>query len=170
MKNDLNDLKKITHDLINEENIDSINKKNKSIIKKMYQENEDIKNENLKNEKKSYEAVPLDNKNNDLKNKVENDKYEYAETIVEEETLSLLEKEIEMIKRALLRSKGRRKLAAKELGISERTLYRKIKQFDLNIGSSLYFLKKGDKKFRDLYDWEFLVSLPKVYSLLYILC
>ncbi len=132
MKNDLNDLKKITHDLINEENIDSINKKNKSIIKKMYQENEDIKNENLKNEKKSYEAVPLDNKNNDLKNKVENDKYEYAETIVEEETLSLLEKEIEMIKRALLRSKGRRKLAAKELGISERTLYRKIKQFDLN--------------------------------------
>jgi len=132
MKNDLNDLKKITHDLINEENIDSINKKNKSIIKKMYQENEDIKNENLKNEKKSYEAVPLDNKNNDLKNKVENDKYEYAETIIEEETLSLLEKEIEMIKRALLRSKGRRKLAAKELGISERTLYRKIKQFDLN--------------------------------------
>jgi len=84
------------------------------------------------NEKKSYEAVPLDTDNNDLNNKVEKDKYEYAETIVEEETLSLLEKEIEMIKRALSRSKGRRKLAAKELGISERTLYRKIKQFDLN--------------------------------------
>ncbi|MAU58818.1 MAG: sigma-54-dependent Fis family transcriptional regulator [Flavobacteriaceae bacterium] len=133
MKNDLNDLKKITHDLINDENLDStINNKNKAIIKKMYQENEEIKNENLKNEKKSYEAVPLDNKNNDLKNKVKKDKYEYAETIIEEETLSLLEKEIEMIKRALLRSKGRRKLAAKELGISERTLYRKIKQFDLN--------------------------------------
>ena len=132
MKNDLNDLKKITHDLINDENIDSINKKNKAIIKKMYQENEEIKNENLKNEKKSYKVVPLDNTNNDLKNKVKKDKYEYAETIVEEETLSLLEKEIEMIKRALLRSKGRRKLAAKELGISERTLYRKIKQFDLN--------------------------------------
>ena len=37
-----------------------------------------------------------------------------------------------MIKRALVRSNGKRKLAAKELGISERTLYRKIKQFDLN--------------------------------------
>ena len=37
-----------------------------------------------------------------------------------------------MIKQALTRSKGKRKLAAKELGISERTLYRKIKQFDLN--------------------------------------
>ncbi len=37
-----------------------------------------------------------------------------------------------MIKRALERSKGKRKLAAKELGISERTLYRKIKQYDLS--------------------------------------
>jgi len=36
-----------------------------------------------------------------------------------------------MIKRALERNKNKRKLAAKELGISERTLYRKIKQFDL---------------------------------------
>ena len=132
MKNDLNDLKKITHDLINDENIDSINKKNKAIIKKMYQENDEIKDEDFKNEKKSFEAVPLDTNNNNLKDKVEKDKYEYAETIIEEETLSLLEKEIEMIKRALSRSKGRRKLAAKELGISERTLYRKIKQFDLN--------------------------------------
>ena len=100
----------------------------------MYEENDEKKDQDFKNEKKSYEAVPLDtnNNNNNLKDKVEKDKYEYAETIVEEETLSLLEKEIEMIKRALSRSKGRRKLAAKELGISERTLYRKIKQFDLN--------------------------------------
>jgi len=127
MKNDLNDLKKITHDLINEEEIGSVNKKNKAIIKKMYQESEAIKTE-----EKSYEAVPLETKKNDLKNKIEKDKYEYAETIVEEEILSLLEKEIEMIKKSLIRSKGKRKLAAKELGISERTLYRKIKQFDLN--------------------------------------
>ena len=38
---------------------------------------------------------------------------------------------IELIKKALERSKGKRKLAADELGISERTLYRKIKQYDL---------------------------------------
>ena len=37
----------------------------------------------------------------------------------------------EMIKQALIRSKGKRKLAAKELGISERTLYRKIKEYNL---------------------------------------
>ena len=57
--------------------------------------------------------------------------FEYAETIEEVETLSLLDKEIELIKKALERSKGKRKLAADELGISERTLYRKIKQYDL---------------------------------------
>ena len=47
--------------------------------------------------------------------------------------IDLLEKEIEMIKSALERAKGKRKVAAQELGISERTLYRKIKQFDLNL-------------------------------------
>ena len=55
--------------------------------------------------------------------------YDDAETI--EDTISLQEKEFEMIKRSLERNKGKRKLAAKELGISERTLYRKIKQYDL---------------------------------------
>ena len=59
------------------------------------------------------------------------DRYDFVEAI-EEEPLSLLDKEIEMIKRALERSKGKRKQAAAELGISERTLYRKIKQYDLN--------------------------------------
>ena len=54
-----------------------------------------------------------------------------SETIEEEETLSLHDKEVEMIKQALIRTNGRRKNAAKELGISERTLYRKIKQHNL---------------------------------------
>ncbi len=50
---------------------------------------------------------------------------------VEEEPLSLDEVEKEMIKKALDRHNGRRKLAAKDLNISERTLYRKIKEYDL---------------------------------------
>jgi transcriptional regulator with PAS, ATPase and Fis domain len=49
-----------------------------------------------------------------------------------EETLSLMDTEKEMIKKALLKHKSRRRNAAKELGISERTLYRKIKEYDLN--------------------------------------
>ena len=63
--------------------------------------------------------------------------FEYAETIEEEETLSLHDKEVEMIKQALIRTNGRRKNAAKELGISERTLYRKIKQHNLGDVSDL---------------------------------
>lgn len=49
-----------------------------------------------------------------------------------EETLSLVEKEKELIERALEKYNGKRRAAAKELGISERTLYRKIKEYDLN--------------------------------------
>ena len=48
-----------------------------------------------------------------------------------EESLSLVEKESDLIRKALKKHKGKRKLAANELGISERTLYRKIKELDL---------------------------------------
>ena len=51
--------------------------------------------------------------------------------IYEEEIISLQDKEVELIRRALERNQGKRKDAAEELGISERTLYRKIKQFGL---------------------------------------
>lgn len=49
----------------------------------------------------------------------------------DDESLSLEQKEKEMISKALTKYKGRRKKAANELGISERTLYRKIKQYDI---------------------------------------
>lgn len=51
---------------------------------------------------------------------------------IEVESLSLQERELELIKRALDKNKGRRRNAAKELGISERTLYRKIKEYNLD--------------------------------------
>ena len=60
------------------------------------------------------------------------EKFDFIEDVEEEEeTLSLHDKEIELIKKSLERHNGKRKLAADELGISERTLYRKIKQYDL---------------------------------------
>jgi transcriptional regulator with PAS, ATPase and Fis domain len=63
---------------------------------------------------------------------VQDNNYQFAESIEEEEeVLRLEQKEIEMIKKSLEKNKGKRKMAADELGISERTLYRKIKQFDL---------------------------------------
>jgi transcriptional regulator with PAS, ATPase and Fis domain len=52
-------------------------------------------------------------------------------TLPVEESLSLEEREIELINKALDKSKGKRKNAAKELGISERTLYRKINEYNI---------------------------------------
>ncbi|MFK7775327.1 MAG: sigma-54 interaction domain-containing protein [Saprospiraceae bacterium] len=60
---------------------------------------------------------------------IENPDFEHAEEVVE--TLSLEAMEKQMIDKALKKYKGRRKEAAEELGISERTLYRKIKQYEL---------------------------------------
>jgi transcriptional regulator with PAS, ATPase and Fis domain len=63
--------------------------------------------------------------------KIEDTSIEDTEEFVEE-SLSLEEKEIELIKKALDKHNGKRKYAAQELGISERTLYRKIKEYDIN--------------------------------------
>ena len=123
MKNDLNDLKKLTHELMENENMSSVQKNNPDLIKKIYGELED--------QNKTVEFINPESKANTHSNTPPISQYDYAETVIEEEPLSLLEKEIEMIKQALKRSNGKRKIAAKELGISERTLYRKIKQFDL---------------------------------------
>jgi len=76
-----------------------------------------------------------DNKFNDnnASTVFENNKKDFIEDTQEvlEETLSLRDKEIEMIKKALIKHKGKRKNAADELEISERTLYRKIKEYEL---------------------------------------
>ena len=128
MKNDLNDLKKLTLELMNQETSEAVQEKNRNLINKIYGSNSsEEKSQNI-------ESLAVDNQYQEAVHKSE-ESYDYAETIVEEEPLSLLQKEIEMIKTALERSQGKRKLAAEELGISERTLYRKIKQYDLNDGS-----------------------------------
>ena len=128
MKGDLNDLKKLTLDLIKNGKNSDFDEKNQSLIEKIYGEKSSIENK-----ENTFSSVSLESEDSGIKDvNPLVDKYSYAETIEEEEPLSLHEKELEMIKQALIRSKGKRKLAAEELGISERTLYRKIKQFDIN--------------------------------------
>ena len=128
MKGDLNDLKKLTLDLIKNGKNSDFDEKNQSLIEKIYGEKSSIENK-----ENTFSSVSLESEASEIKDvNPLVDKYSYAETIEEEEPLSLHEKELEMIKQALIRSKGKRKLAAEELGISERTLYRKIKQFDIN--------------------------------------
>ena len=122
MKNDLNDLKKLTLDLMNKE----INSEERDgLIQKIYG------NKSFEDNKESATFTVMNPELDRPQQTIENH-YNYAETIEAEEPLSLLDKEIEMIKKALQRSNGKRKMAADELGISERTLYRKIKQYDLN--------------------------------------
>ena len=128
IKNDLNDLKKLTLELMNNGTSEKIQKKNKGLIEKIYgKETEESEETNLN----SVDIATFESKIPEISKVNAVDKYDYAETIEEEEPLSLQAKELEMIKQALLRCNGKRKLAAKELGISERTLYRKIKQYDL---------------------------------------
>jgi DNA-binding NtrC family response regulator len=74
--------------------------------------------------------VSFHNDDDDIHEEEDDEEY-YIETVEEDENLSLQDKEIEMIKKSLERNSNKRKLAAKELGISERTLYRKIKQYNL---------------------------------------
>ena len=117
MRNDINDLKKLTLDLLNSENIEEVQQENHQLIEKIYG-NKETKSSNI-------EVL-------NIPQKVVGDKnYDFIETIEEDESLSLQDKEIEMIKRSLEKNNNKRKLAASELGISERTLYRKIKQYDL---------------------------------------
>jgi len=122
MKNDLNDLKKLTLELMNQ---DISSEERDGLIQKIYG------NESFEDNKENPTLTVM-NPEVDVPQQQNEDQYSFVETIEAEEPLSLLDKEIEMIKKALERSNGKRKMAADELGISERTLYRKIKQYDLN--------------------------------------
>ncbi|HAO15567.1 MAG TPA: sigma-54-dependent Fis family transcriptional regulator [Tenacibaculum sp.] len=117
MRNDINDLKKLTLDLLKDGNSKQVREENHRLIQKIYQEQES----EVVPEVEVVQIPQQSNQNN----------YDFIETIEEDESFSLQEKEVEMIKKSLEKNNGKRKLAAKELGISERTLYRKIKQYDL---------------------------------------
>ena len=127
MKSDLHDLKKLTLELMKNGSA-KVQEINTNLIQKIYGSNE-------KETEITFEETP---RNKSFSNQVEddfdeNEDFQFAETVEdeEEEILKLDKKEIEMIKKSLEKNKGKRKAAADELGISERTLYRKIKQFDL---------------------------------------
>lgn len=123
MKSDLNDLKKLTLEMLKGSDSEKVQEENQQLIRKIYGAN----GEEEPPERPAVEVLPP----KEPQQLHQEDKYHFAEEIEEEETLSLQEKEIELIKKSLDRNRGKRKAAAAELGISERTLYRKIKQYDL---------------------------------------
>ena len=130
MKSDLNDLKKLTLKLMQEGDSKQVQDDNEGLIQKIYgNSGDDIDEADIDEDELSVLQIPQ--QNTAAQKQEENDKYYFAEEIEEEETLSLQDKELELIKKSLERHSGKRKAAAEELGISERTLYRKIKQYNL---------------------------------------
>jgi transcriptional regulator with PAS, ATPase and Fis domain len=139
MQKDINDLKKLTLELINSGNSSDVKADNEHLIKQLYAhtpQNSTLRSMNegdidSQEAEKSQSIDVIDYKKPENTTAV--DKYHFAEDIEEEEeeSLSLHDKELELIKKSLDKYEGKRKEAAQELGISERTLYRKIKQFNL---------------------------------------
>ena len=150
MKRDVNDLKTLTLELMKSGNASKVKEEHSSLIEKIYSETDATHAEQVKDLMEEHTEI-IDEDQEDMGSEVavyripektsdsfesnmdrhNRDQYEYAEEIQEEESLSLQEKELELIKKSLQKYEGKRKDAAKELGISERTLYRKIKQYDL---------------------------------------
>ena len=112
LKSDMNEMKKIIDSIMNNSN--SISSEPNSYL----QEDNNSSNENLIIEKRS--------------NLGENQFQEVTELVNENESLRIESKERELIIKALIKNKNKRKYAAKDLGISERTLYRKIKHYNLD--------------------------------------
>ena len=120
MKNDMNDLKRLVHDLMEQRGDDAqLSKDHARIIQSIYTDHKqgygDADGSPMII---SHHAEPQSTHIQDTEEFVE-------------ESLSLEDKEVEMIRKALQRHNGKRKYAAEDLGISERTLYRKIKEHNL---------------------------------------
>lgn len=113
-RSEINDLKKIVYDLVTGAGGKAVplNNENVKIINRIYSD----RNEDDGNGMTIHSPLPHGGS-------------QPQQVIEVEETLSLQDKEIDMIRKALRKHKGKRKNAAKELGISERTLYRKINEY-----------------------------------------
>ncbi len=117
MKKDITELKKIVIDILDKDQDDPSLAKTKALLIK-HVENENKTMHEKDDNATIADAVP------------ENEETFHPSEIVEE-SLSLQDKEKEMIRKALEKHRGKRKEAARELGISERTLYRKIKEYQI---------------------------------------
>jgi len=123
MKRDMVELKKLVADIIEHGGV-SINHSSQT-LNQLYRDIEIPGS----NEQQFTLQKPVINANN---NNINTNPYSITQDAEEvEESLSLIDKESDLIRKALKKHKGKRKLAANELGISERTLYRKIKELNL---------------------------------------
>jgi DNA-binding NtrC family response regulator len=122
MKKDLNDLKKVVHDIVQVGGnaLGSLPSDDLQTIDRLYHNESNFPIVSGANEIKVHNPIIVKETSNG-----------FNQPIVVEESLSLQDKEIDMIKKALKKHKGKRKYASQELGISERTLYRKINEYKI---------------------------------------
>ena len=130
LRHDMNDLKKIVLELLQNKG-QEVAEDNAQVVQRFYQ---DLQPEARNNEIKALIAhrdqeETAEVRTPEISRENEDDYHDHLEI---EESLSLEEKERELIKKALEKHQGKRKYAARDLGISERTLYRKIKEYNLN--------------------------------------
>lgn len=117
MKNDMTDLKQLVFELMEKDQGEfSLSESKEQLIQKLYSST-DTTSRDINSRIEATDEVITN--------------IQDTEEIVEE-SLSLVDKEIELIKKALEKHHGKRKHAANELGISERTLYRKIKEYNID--------------------------------------
>ncbi|MGQ9620630.1 MAG: sigma-54 interaction domain-containing protein [Bacteroidales bacterium] len=122
MKNDVSDLKKLVLGMLEKEGDISLKEEHTEVIRNLYGESK----------VESPSQVDTVNHVADFKSRHSQADIQDTEEIVEE-SLSLSEKEMELIIKALEKHNHKRKQAAKELGISERTLYRKIREYGIKM-------------------------------------
>jgi len=123
MKKDLSDLKKLVIELVHQNGDFSLNNDQTAIVNRLYKE----VNPNFGQSR--ILPSPTEKNVNEFQATPETEDFETHEEV--EESLSLEDREKELIQKALEKHRGKRKYAAAELGISERTLYRKIKEYNL---------------------------------------
>lgn len=123
MKSDMNDLKKLVYDLIQHGDTSiTLGQPHTAVIENLFRDEVPPG---------TGQAVPEASRVEFQPHQVRDDIQDTEEIV--EESLSLADKEVEMIRKALEKFNGKRKLAARELGISERTLYRKIKEYGIDL-------------------------------------
>lgn len=119
MKKDMNDLKRLVYDIIDKgkDTHPDLNPRTSVVLRKLYEESDVLSKKDIKPE---HIEINDDTETED------------AMAAIIEESFSLEEKEKEMIVKALEKNTGKRKKTAEDLGISERTLYRKLKQYNID--------------------------------------
>lgn len=130
MKADVSDLKRLVYGLAQTNDLEMPTGQKQSNYYPAQLPARNMQSADLQQDMYTYDDIESPRSNNPII--LNNNSDDFQNTEIVEESLSLEDMEKEMIIKALKKHKGRRKEAADDLGISERTLYRKIKQYELD--------------------------------------